>query len=202
MRRHLLAAVTLVALCAALLPATPAFAAPPANDDFADAAVISGREGRVPVNFDEATTEPGEPTYPGNNEGLPPRRSVWFRWTAPATAWYHFSVAPMDEDCRSTSPVFQGASLDSLVRRSHHSANDVLGTIDFSFVRAVKGQTYKIAAAGNCGFAQALVWEQRGPLILSVVRSGGAPVAGVLRRIATRIHATAPGSALPATARE
>ena len=66
-----------LALCAAV-PATAA-AAPPANDDFADAQAISLPSQPLSTNVD-ATIETGEPDP--DEIGL--ARSVWFEWTAAA----------------------------------------------------------------------------------------------------------------------
>src|SRR5688500_17848322 len=74
------AALTTLALVVATLAPSLAEAAPPPNDDFADAEVLSGELpiGATGTNA-EATLEPGEPTaHPGG-------ASVWYRWT-PNTA--------------------------------------------------------------------------------------------------------------------
>jgi PASTA domain len=60
--------------------AAPILSAPPANDDFADAQLLSGPRGSVEVDLTEATKEPGEPDHAGNPGG----HSVWYRWIAPA----------------------------------------------------------------------------------------------------------------------
>src|SRR5690349_16433610 len=61
-----------------LLGAGTAQAAPPPNDDFADATVVSGSSIAIPGTTVEATTE--------ENEQLPSGewQSVWYRWTAPS----------------------------------------------------------------------------------------------------------------------
>lgn len=56
--------------------------APPlVNDSFASAAAIQGLESTVIVQTGAATKEPSEPNHAGNAGG----KSVWFRWTAPAS---------------------------------------------------------------------------------------------------------------------
>lgn len=75
----------LVALTAALLSGfvltTPALAAPPANDNFANAQTIGpALPVNVPATNVEATAEVGEPAIFGNAVSS----SIWFRWTAPA----------------------------------------------------------------------------------------------------------------------
>jgi hypothetical protein len=92
-----------------------ASAAPPANDNFADAEVIASFPkavpGSVPVfgRNDEATREPGEPQH----RGVPPGgHSVWWNWTAPANVTVQMSV------CGSGSggvvAVYTGDAVESL----------------------------------------------------------------------------------------
>lgn len=51
---------------------------PPANDDFADARPLRGRDGTVSQALRFATIEPGEPDH----AGVPGGASVWFTWRA------------------------------------------------------------------------------------------------------------------------
>lgn len=67
-------------LAGALLAAPPASAAPPANDDYADAQAIGGIEGAVEGTTVGATSAPGETWGP----------SVWFAWTAPRDGVFTF----------------------------------------------------------------------------------------------------------------
>ena len=60
-------------LAALLLLTARAVAAPPPNDDFADAAEMSGWPAEATGSTIDATSEPGDPT------GDP---SIWFKWTA------------------------------------------------------------------------------------------------------------------------
>jgi hypothetical protein len=70
-----------VALTGMSLGPQAASAAPPANDNFANAQVVGpALPVAVPASNVEATAEPGEPSISGN----PAVSSVWFRWTAPA----------------------------------------------------------------------------------------------------------------------
>src|ERR1700722_3488232 len=50
----------------------------PANDDFANAELLSGTIASVTNDNEFATTETGEPTSTGN-------RTIWYAWTAPAS---------------------------------------------------------------------------------------------------------------------
>lgn len=68
---------------------------PPANDDLADAAVLTGRTATFssphPASGLLATLEPGEePSYVGST---PARHSIWYEWTAPFDSSVDISVA-------------------------------------------------------------------------------------------------------------
>lgn len=71
-------------------------AAAPENDHFSHAAIIEGENGSVTGNNQAATTERGE--FIGDASAFTPvfldgwGASVWYRWTAPATGDWKFSV--------------------------------------------------------------------------------------------------------------
>lgn len=54
---------------------------PLGNDSFANAAMVQGLESTLFVQTGAASKEPSEPNHAGNAGG----KSVWFRWTAPAS---------------------------------------------------------------------------------------------------------------------
>ncbi len=54
---------------------------PPANDNFGDAAAISGTSASESADVTNATTEAGEPT---GNCGYTPQHTAWYKYTAPA----------------------------------------------------------------------------------------------------------------------
>jgi hypothetical protein len=64
----------------------PAHDPTPPNDDYANAATLSGVAGSVTGSTVDATMEPNEPDETGAsaNSGIA-QHSVWFKWTAPAT---------------------------------------------------------------------------------------------------------------------
>ena len=73
--------------------ATAAIAAPPANDDWTAAALISGSSGTINGTTIEATTQTCEPNHSFPDVGLvAPQRTVWFKWVAPALGSYTFSL--------------------------------------------------------------------------------------------------------------
>lgn len=122
--RRCVRAITLIAGFAAVatalvLPAS-AGADPPANDNFADAAVLTPPQAGSTTATDlDATSEPGEPQIGFTN-------SLWFSWTAPSNSKVIFdtvgttcvdpSVAP--SACASgfdtALAVYTGTSVDSL----------------------------------------------------------------------------------------
>ncbi len=73
----------LIAAIAAAMLATSANAAP-ANDNFANATVISGTDGSITGTTAGATMEPGEPYYAEAQAVGYNIYSVWYKWTAPA----------------------------------------------------------------------------------------------------------------------
>jgi hypothetical protein len=58
------------------------------NDDIANAILLTGRSGEITGNNTLATRAPGEPLH-ANRPGI---HSVWYRWTAPATSEYLFTL--------------------------------------------------------------------------------------------------------------
>jgi len=78
--KRTVAAVGLAVLFGAI-SASPAAAAPPANDNFVNAQTVGPAVPlSVPASNVEATAEVSEPSIDGNTA----QRSVWFKWTAPA----------------------------------------------------------------------------------------------------------------------
>ena len=82
---------TVVATMAVVVAPAPAQAAPPSNDDFANAQILPPGVGIYTGTNVDATTETGEPNRlvtdvppPGNDYA--PTASVWYQWTAPDVA--------------------------------------------------------------------------------------------------------------------
>jgi uncharacterized repeat protein (TIGR03803 family) len=126
--------------------------APPANDNFSNATVITGASGSVNANNSGATLEPGEPAHAADPGG----RSVWFRWTAPATGQFSFDT--MGSLVDTYLAVYTGGSVNALTQIA---ANDNFGgnfTSGVNF-RATNGVTYFIAIDGYYGHT--------GPLVLN-----------------------------------
>jgi hypothetical protein len=120
----------------------------PANDDFADAKVLSGlieeeegaKEGfywAAARSFNwNATKEEGEPDHAGDVGGA----SVWFQWTAPLSGIGDVSAC---EGRPQVLGVYTGASVDALVP---------VGSTEFPCrvtLSAITGTTYWIAVDGK-----------------------------------------------------
>lgn len=134
--------VALVASVAAFAPA--AYAAPPANDDFADAQALDGSTGRLNGSTLGGSREAGEPDHAGRAGGA----SVWYRWTAPVSGRIMFTTA--DSGFDTLLAVYTGGSLAGLTLVA---ANDDAGgwpTSDVSF-SVTGGVEYRIAVDGFAG---------------------------------------------------
>ena len=90
----------------------------PPNDDFAAATLLAGERGAAaPAHVLLATAEPGEPALQDESETR--RRSVWYRWNAPATGLAQFTIAQADpgELADDVSlDLYRGDALVSLTR--------------------------------------------------------------------------------------
>ena len=130
----------------------PAEAAPPANDDFADAAALEGASGSIETDLLAATFEPGEPpatiSYSG---GKRPSGSVWFRWTAPSRGAVRFGVS-----AGARVDLLQGEKIAALTQLAS-------GEWGASFF-AAEGETYHIRVSRNqrnrVGTRMTLSWFQ------------------------------------------
>ncbi|HEX5929499.1 MAG TPA: hypothetical protein VFY48_08900 [Solirubrobacterales bacterium] len=131
-----------------LIPLQVEATPPPANDDFGDASVLSGRieeePGEPPWYFGSATgynwgasKELGEPEHAGDPGGS----SVWYRWTAPVTGTARLSA--QGNWFETLIAVYEGDALGGL---TPVASGDFLGTGDFP---VTAGRTYRIAVDGK-----------------------------------------------------
>lgn len=139
---------------------------PPANDDFADARVLSGEMlGVIYAAGAEghswnATKEPGEPAHSGDPGGA----SVWYSWTAPETGRYLFSCG------RATGAVFAfytGSAVDTLAPVGFS------GECSLRLFDAVQETTYRIAIDGK--FNSSIGAAEAGVVSLNISREPPAP---------------------------
>jgi hypothetical protein len=93
-------------------PVTPHVPAgtPPANDNFANAQVITGASGSVVGSNIGATVEPGEPNIQDSQGGA----SVWYRWTAPADGTVTFDTCDAHPGVDGHIEAFLGNNLASI----------------------------------------------------------------------------------------
>jgi len=91
--------------------------APPPNDNFASATVLTGDWGSTNVDNSVATHEPGEPS----RAGFPPNASVWYQWTAPSDG--EVTLDTIGSSVDTVLAVYTGTSLAAL---NQISANDDL----------------------------------------------------------------------------
>jgi lysophospholipase L1-like esterase len=133
----------------------------PANDRFADAQTLTGRDATATANTRAASAEPGEPAH----AEMPATASVWYRWVAPVDGAYTVSSCASTFDTRVA--VYEGSSLAGLAAVA---SNDDGGSLcglnpDASSVtfQATAGTEYRIAADGAHGSAGELTLELLGP---------------------------------------
>lgn len=148
-------------LIALTLAAAPLHAAPP-NDAFENAATLSGTHAEVVIDMADATSQPGE------MGPFMDAKSVWYKWTAPATGRVFFDAFIRedlvgDEDQADTGiggfpwgvsndarlNVYTGSTLESLVAVGTRPYVGDPFYFDprenYWVVDAVAGQTYQIA---------------------------------------------------------
>jgi hypothetical protein len=116
---------------------------PPPNDNFAHAATLVGRSGRVRGLNVSASRETGEPRL-----GAGARASVWYRWRAPGPGVLRLSTGGSTFD--TVLGVYRGIRLRTL----HRLANDDdsgPGNTSATRIRVHRGRTYRIAVDGYRG---------------------------------------------------
>lgn len=119
--------------------------APPPNDNFAAAQVISGCSGTVNGTNVGATKETGEPNHSPDNGGG--SRSVWYQWQAPSTGSVTITTAGSGFD--TVLGVYTGAAVGSLttVMKNDDVDPGVVLTSTVTFT-ATAGIIYRIAVDG------------------------------------------------------
>lgn len=127
-----------VGLAAGLSTATSADAASaPANDNFENAATISGTQGSVNGTTADATAQPGEP----DNQGFPAAHSVWYSYT-PTEAGTLTVDTCENTVFFSTIAVFTGATIGSLTPVAAHP-NGPCSQVRIAF-NVTKSTVYRI----------------------------------------------------------
>jgi hypothetical protein len=130
----------------------------PANNNFANAQIISGSLGTVLGTNVGANKESGEQNHAGNAGGA----SVWYRWTAPATSTVSFATGGSSFD--TLLAAYTGSSVSSLTPVA--SNDDFGGSLQSAITfNAQNGVTYYIAVDGFGGATGSIVlgWGQVPP---------------------------------------
>jgi hypothetical protein len=114
---------------------------PPANDGFAAAIVLEGSEITVASSNAGATRETGEPRHDGFTGG----KSVWWKWTAPASGTV--AVNTIGSAFDTVLAVYTGATLENLVALASDDEGGGDATSSLTF-NTTSGTTYFIAVDG------------------------------------------------------
>ncbi|HEX2750547.1 MAG TPA: hypothetical protein VHM91_21255, partial [Verrucomicrobiales bacterium] len=120
---------------------------PPANNNFADAQVVSGSTADVVVSDAGATSEAGEPLDLPNAKG----NTVWLSWVAPSNGTWLVDTQQGDHD--TVTAVYTGAAVNALTRLDFSDdsigfdGNPYAGGGRVTF-RTSAGQTYRIQIQG------------------------------------------------------
>lgn len=164
---------------------------PPENDDFAQRTpltlapdgIFGQRLSGLRVDWEGATTEPGEPGHSATNR--PPRRSLWFSWTAPADGLAEAGLGMAN----GHTMLYRGDRVEQLTR-----------------VETDRSRRWKVTAGES--YALAVDSEEAGPghLYVSFYPSAGVtietPVPGTRRPPGTlRVSISSGTSSVEATSR-
>jgi len=114
----------------------------PFNDNFANAATISGASTTVRAASIGATTEPNEPA-PSSGSA-----SIWWKWTAPSSGLTVVDTTGSNFDTVAT--VYTGAAVGSLTQVASNDNASSGQTSRLTFT-ATSGTTYSIAIDGKSG---------------------------------------------------
>ncbi len=143
------------ALAAFLVPSL--YAAPPANDNFANATEITGTAGTSNGTNVEATLESGEPNY-----GF---RSIWYSWIAPSTG--PATVDTIGTGFDTKLAIYTGIAVDSLSLVVQDDDGSGVGATSRANFTATSGTLYRIQvtsySSGHAGAATVLNWLQPQP---------------------------------------
>jgi subtilase family serine protease len=135
----------------------------PANDNFANAQIISGSSLVVNGSTVNATKQSGEPSHAGNAGG----HSIWYFWTAPASGTATFTTAGSSFD--TLLAVYTGSSVSGLsLKKANDDVSSTNRTSKVSF-KVSKGTTYRIAIDGYNGAS--------GSTVLNLTAPAGAAIA-------------------------
>ena len=142
-----------VAFGTAVVGVSPAFAAAPSNDMFANAKAITGHSGSVSGTLVDATLEAGEPYHDTSNANGDPAHSVWYTWTAPIDGEVEVNTTASSVDFYTGSSL---TTLQDIDQECYGSSRSWSPNCKFALVEA--GTTYRIAVAGDAS-PFTLTWQ-------------------------------------------
>ncbi len=134
-------------------PPPPPSPTPPANDNFANAAVVTGCSGSTAGSTFGATSEAGEPSHdPSDSTSLSPSHTIWYQWQAPSSGSTTITTGGSGFD--TILAVYTGTTVNSLTRLAFNDdvQNGVIRTSSVAF-SATSGTTYMIVVDGWAGDA-------------------------------------------------
>ena len=114
----------------------------PLNDDFINAAIVTGGSFSATGSTSLATGEPGEPLHAGQN----PDGSIWYSWTAPSDGL--FSIDTFGSKFDTVLGIYQGDAVGELVHVAENDDSDRSTLQSLASFSAIAGQTYYIAVDG------------------------------------------------------
>ena len=118
---------------------------PPANDDFANAAILTTASTEMGVNA-LATTESGEPVgvLAGSSTTPGSRNTLWWQWTAPSTG--PFTIDTCESDFDTVLGIYTGTQVDALVEVAR--SDDGCGAQSQVTFDAVASTVYHVQVGG------------------------------------------------------
>ena len=138
---------------------TPIPTPTPANNNFANAQVITGISGTVSGTNVAATKEAGEPNHAGNVGGT----SVWYRWQSPNSGTATITTTGSNFD--TLLGVYSGSNVSSLATIASNDDDPNGGLQSRVVFVAVSGTVYYIAVDGFNGVTGSIVlnWNLSSP---------------------------------------
>ncbi len=143
----------------------------PPNDNFANAAVLTGVSGQTTGTNVGATKESGEPDHTADNTGI---TSVWYSWTAPEKGAFYFDTHGSTFD--TVLAVYTGSSVNGLtqIARNDDDGSGIAGNNDDNAIgndnsslafRAEAGTRYYVAVDGWDGNSGEIIlnWRKANP---------------------------------------
>jgi|GEM_PF-3599201 len=153
MKRHVFQVVLLVLAASCV----GAFAAAPANDNFAARQTLSGSPATTAGTNVDATKQANEPNHAGDVGGA----SVWYTWTAPVAGNVNINTSGSTFD--TTLAVYTGTlGALTLISANDDGPQDSTSSVTFA---AAAGTVYQIAVDGFGGGGRALT----GSITLSIL---------------------------------